>query len=192
MILVTSDNIPGRKIRKVLGMVKGNTIRARHLGHDFLVTHRKKGPLFNHLLHGRFRMHGKGTHPDVVRPDGIEKSGRLKGVFLAQGLSAYPGHDVFRKGNARLHNTYAPGQYVFRCGPLPYHFEHFGGPAFHSRVDSRQAGPLERFIGLNTFFLHAFGAGIGGYPCDIGEFYFEIFNYFLHLRGGSNEGISVP
>ncbi|RKZ30968.1 YbjQ family protein [bacterium] len=36
MILVTSDNIPGRKIRKVLGMVKGNTIRARHLGHDFL------------------------------------------------------------------------------------------------------------------------------------------------------------
>ena len=36
MILVTSDEIPGKRINKVLGMVKGNTIRARHVGHDFM------------------------------------------------------------------------------------------------------------------------------------------------------------
>ncbi|MFH1701699.1 MAG: YbjQ family protein [Candidatus Zixiibacteriota bacterium] len=36
MILVTSDDICGKKIVKVLGLVKGNTIRARHVGRDIL------------------------------------------------------------------------------------------------------------------------------------------------------------
>jgi uncharacterized protein YbjQ (UPF0145 family) len=34
MIIVNTDIIPGEKVVKVLGMVKGNTIRARHLGRD--------------------------------------------------------------------------------------------------------------------------------------------------------------
>ena len=34
MIVVTMNDVPGHKIDKVLGMVRGNTIRARHLGHD--------------------------------------------------------------------------------------------------------------------------------------------------------------
>ena len=34
MIVVTSDNIEGKKVVKTLGMVKGNTIRARHIGRD--------------------------------------------------------------------------------------------------------------------------------------------------------------
>lgn len=40
MILVTSDDIPGKKIIKVLGLVKGNTIRARHVGRDLLAAFR--------------------------------------------------------------------------------------------------------------------------------------------------------
>ena len=36
MILVTSDAIPGKKIIRTLGMVKGNTIRARAVGKDIL------------------------------------------------------------------------------------------------------------------------------------------------------------
>jgi len=36
MILVTSDEIAGKRIVKVFGLVRGNTIRARHLGRDFL------------------------------------------------------------------------------------------------------------------------------------------------------------
>ncbi|NOY60855.1 MAG: YbjQ family protein, partial [Calditrichaeota bacterium] len=36
MILVTSDAIPGKKIVRTLGMVKGNTIRARAVGKDIL------------------------------------------------------------------------------------------------------------------------------------------------------------
>ena len=36
MIVVTTESIPGRKITKVLGLVRGNTIRARHLGKDIM------------------------------------------------------------------------------------------------------------------------------------------------------------
>ena len=36
MIVVTTDSIPGRHVVKTLGLVKGNTIRARHVGKDIL------------------------------------------------------------------------------------------------------------------------------------------------------------
>jgi len=36
MIVVTSDKIPDKKVIKTLGIVKGNTIRARHVGKDIL------------------------------------------------------------------------------------------------------------------------------------------------------------
>ncbi len=34
MIVTTSDYIAGKRVVKTLGLVKGNTIRARHLGRD--------------------------------------------------------------------------------------------------------------------------------------------------------------
>jgi uncharacterized protein YbjQ (UPF0145 family) len=34
MIFVTSDQIAGKTIKKTLGVVRGNTIRARHIGRD--------------------------------------------------------------------------------------------------------------------------------------------------------------
>jgi uncharacterized protein YbjQ (UPF0145 family) len=34
MIIVTTETLPGRRISRVLGMVRGNTIRARHVGRD--------------------------------------------------------------------------------------------------------------------------------------------------------------
>lgn len=34
MIVVTTENLPGKRIIRVLGMVRGNTIRARHVGRD--------------------------------------------------------------------------------------------------------------------------------------------------------------
>lgn len=36
MILATTEAIEGKKITKVLGLVKGNTIRARHIGKDIM------------------------------------------------------------------------------------------------------------------------------------------------------------
>ncbi len=34
MILTTSENIAGKRVVKTLGIVRGNTIRARHIGRD--------------------------------------------------------------------------------------------------------------------------------------------------------------
>ncbi|MCD6245899.1 heavy metal-binding domain-containing protein, partial [candidate division WOR-3 bacterium] len=36
MIITTVDHIEGKRIVKTLGLVKGNTIRARHVGHDIM------------------------------------------------------------------------------------------------------------------------------------------------------------
>jgi uncharacterized protein YbjQ (UPF0145 family) len=36
MIIVTSENIAGKKVVKTLGLVRGNTVRARHVGKDIM------------------------------------------------------------------------------------------------------------------------------------------------------------
>jgi uncharacterized protein YbjQ (UPF0145 family) len=36
MIILTTDHIPGKRIKKTFGLVRGNTIRARHVGKDIL------------------------------------------------------------------------------------------------------------------------------------------------------------
>ena len=38
MLVVSSPDIPGKTIVKTLGLVKGNTIRARHIGKDILAV----------------------------------------------------------------------------------------------------------------------------------------------------------
>lgn len=34
MIVATTENVAGRRVARVLGLVRGNTIRARHIGRD--------------------------------------------------------------------------------------------------------------------------------------------------------------
>ena len=36
MIVVTSESIAGKKVVRTLGIVRGNTVRARHIGRDIL------------------------------------------------------------------------------------------------------------------------------------------------------------
>ena len=36
MIIVTTDQVSGKKVVRTIGMVKGNTIRARHIGRDIM------------------------------------------------------------------------------------------------------------------------------------------------------------
>lgn len=36
MIIVTTDEIEGKKVVKTLGLVRGSTIRARHVGRDIM------------------------------------------------------------------------------------------------------------------------------------------------------------
>ena len=38
MICITTNEVPGKKVVKTLGMVKGNTIRSRHLGRDIVAV----------------------------------------------------------------------------------------------------------------------------------------------------------
>ncbi len=38
MIICSTDTIPGKKITKVFGLVRGNTIRARHIGRDIIAA----------------------------------------------------------------------------------------------------------------------------------------------------------
>jgi uncharacterized protein YbjQ (UPF0145 family) len=45
VILCSTDTIPGKKIVKVFGLVRGNTIRARHVGRDIMAA-------FKHLAGG--------------------------------------------------------------------------------------------------------------------------------------------
>ncbi|MFC1710580.1 YbjQ family protein [Nanoarchaeota archaeon] len=48
MIVTTSHEIPGKKVAKVLGVVKGNTVRARNIGRDI-------GAGFKNLVGGEIR-----------------------------------------------------------------------------------------------------------------------------------------
>ncbi len=47
MLLSTTDTITGKKIIKQLGLAKGNTIRARHIGRDIMaiIRHRSGGEI---------------------------------------------------------------------------------------------------------------------------------------------------
>lgn len=38
MIIATTESIPDKRIVRVLGVVKGNTVRARHIGKDILAA----------------------------------------------------------------------------------------------------------------------------------------------------------
>ena len=36
MIVSTTENVPDREVQEILGLVRGNTIRARHVGKDIM------------------------------------------------------------------------------------------------------------------------------------------------------------
>ncbi|WP_371863811.1 YbjQ family protein [Iodidimonas gelatinilytica] len=36
MIIITTDCVPGRDVREILGVVQGSTVRAKHLGRDIM------------------------------------------------------------------------------------------------------------------------------------------------------------
>ena len=52
MILSTGENVPGYEIVEVLGIARGNTIRARHLGRDITAT-------FKNMLGGEIQDYTK-------------------------------------------------------------------------------------------------------------------------------------
>jgi uncharacterized protein YbjQ (UPF0145 family) len=50
MILTSTDEIKGMKITEVIGLIKGNTVRARHIGQDLIAVMRNivGGEVYNY------------------------------------------------------------------------------------------------------------------------------------------------
>ena len=43
MIIITADRVTGKRVVRTLGLVRGNTIRARHIGKDIMAVMRNIG-----------------------------------------------------------------------------------------------------------------------------------------------------
>jgi len=54
MLLATTDTIPGKTVTQCLGLVRGNTIRGRHVGKDLLAALRNRK-----MLHSKIRLCAK-------------------------------------------------------------------------------------------------------------------------------------
>jgi uncharacterized protein YbjQ (UPF0145 family) len=52
MIVTTVDSIPGKRVKRVLGLVRGNTVRASHIGRDLTAA-------FKNLTGGEIREYTK-------------------------------------------------------------------------------------------------------------------------------------
>lgn len=52
MIVTTCENVAGKKIVRTLGLVRGNTVRARHLGRDI-------GAMFRNIVGGEVNEYTK-------------------------------------------------------------------------------------------------------------------------------------
>lgn len=64
MILVTSENISGYKIKKTIGLVKGSCIKAKHIGRDI-------GALLKNIVGGELK--GYGELLDEARKSALER-----------------------------------------------------------------------------------------------------------------------
>jgi uncharacterized protein YbjQ (UPF0145 family) len=54
MIVTTTEEVPDKKVAKILGVVKGNTVRARNLGRDI-------GAGFKNLIGGEIKTYSEMT-----------------------------------------------------------------------------------------------------------------------------------
>jgi uncharacterized protein YbjQ (UPF0145 family) len=72
MIVVTTETVPGYRIREALGVVRGNTIRARHVGRD-LMAH------LRNLAGGEVREYTKlmGESREQAMDRMVEEAGQL-------------------------------------------------------------------------------------------------------------------
>ena len=74
MIVTTGNDIPGKKVAKVLGVVKGSTVRARNVGRDI-------GAGFKSLIGGEIK-----TYTDMTKDSREEAYNRM--INEAIGLKA--------------------------------------------------------------------------------------------------------
>ena len=76
MIVTTSPDVPGKKIVNTLGLAKGNTIRARHVGKDIIA-------FFKNLVGGEIMEYTK-----LMAESREQAIDRMKEDAISQGANA--------------------------------------------------------------------------------------------------------
>lgn len=79
MLVVTTDAVPNYRVIKVLGLVRGNTVRARNVGRDFLAG-------FKALVGGEI-----GTYTVMLAQSREQSLDRLRAEALELGANAILG-----------------------------------------------------------------------------------------------------
>lgn len=79
-IIVTSTNeIPGKQVKEILGVVKGNTVRARNIGRDI-------GAGFKNLIGGEIK-----TYTDMISQSREEAYNRMVNAAIEMGADGVIG-----------------------------------------------------------------------------------------------------
>ena len=79
IIVLTTDEVPGKKVQEVLGVVKGNTVRARNIGRDI-------GAGFKNLVGGEVK-----TYTDMTTQAREESFNRMVNQAIELGADAIIG-----------------------------------------------------------------------------------------------------
>ena len=79
MLLASTDEVPGHQVAKVLGLVRGNTVRVRNIGVDFLAA-------FKNLVGGEI-----GDYTKMLAESREQSLDRMRAEALKLGANAVVG-----------------------------------------------------------------------------------------------------
>jgi uncharacterized protein YbjQ (UPF0145 family) len=79
IIVTTATEVPGKKVKQVLGLVKGNTVRARNIGRDI-------GAGFKNIVGGEIK-----TYTEMISHSREEAYNRMVNEALEKGANAIIG-----------------------------------------------------------------------------------------------------
>lgn len=79
ILVTTGFEVPGKKVAKILGVVRGNTVRARNIGRDI-------GAGFKNLIGGEIK-----TYTDMVSQSRDEAYNRMVNAAIELGADAIVG-----------------------------------------------------------------------------------------------------
>ena len=79
VIVTTMNEVPGKKVAQILGIVKGNTVRARNIGRDI-------GAGFKNIIGGEIK-----TYTDMISHSREEAYNRMVNQAIEKGADAIIG-----------------------------------------------------------------------------------------------------
>jgi len=79
IIITTAAEVPGKKVAKILGVVKGSTVRARNIGRDI-------GAGFKNIIGGEIK-----TYTDMISQSREEAYNRMVNQAIEKGADAIIG-----------------------------------------------------------------------------------------------------